>query len=228
MGQAAKPTSPTFATLNEVERAHILAALEADRRRGGGPEGGGENAEPPPEYAAPPNGQTGNQALHLPPVVVPSREAPCALPSMVASLGTGCSSPHRNSSCHIRISRRPSWFRQRHATCFSGESRSWDDARQRHDDKGDDSVLRISTAAEGGAQVTLTVEGDLVGAWVPLLEAECLHHLAARRSVEVDFAGVGFIDREGVAMLHGLCAKGVQILGASALVNTLLGRRDVP
>jgi hypothetical protein len=89
-------------------------------------------------------------------------------------------------------------------------------------------VLRISRVTEAGSQVALKVEGDLMGVWVPLLAAECLCHLEARKQVEVDFAGVGFIDREGVAMVHGLFARGVRVVRASALVSTLLGRSGVP
>jgi len=85
-------------------------------------------------------------------------------------------------------------------------------------------VLRISSTTETGSPVTLIVEGDLAGDWVPLLEAECVRRLDARKSVELDFAGVGFIDRAGVAMVHGLFARGVRVVGATALVNALLGK----
>ncbi|HET6577713.1 MAG TPA: hypothetical protein VFG66_05285 [Gemmatimonadales bacterium] len=89
-------------------------------------------------------------------------------------------------------------------------------------------MLRISTAAEAGALVRLKVEGDIAGDWVPLLEAECRRHLDARRPVELDLAGVGFVDREGVAMVQGLFARGLRVARASALVNALLGRSGVP
>jgi ABC-type transporter Mla MlaB component len=89
-------------------------------------------------------------------------------------------------------------------------------------------VLRISRVTAAGPQVALKVEGDLMGVWVPLLEAECLSHLKARKQVEVDFAGVGFIDRHGVAMVHDLFARGVQVVRATALVSTLLGRSSTP
>jgi hypothetical protein len=92
----------------------------------------------------------------------------------------------------------------------------------------DDTVLRISSAAEAGSLVTLKVEGTLVGDWVPLLEAECLCQLDARKLVELDFAGVGFIDRDGVAMVRSLVARGVQVVGESALVKALLGQGDAP
>jgi ABC-type transporter Mla MlaB component len=67
-----------------------------------------------------------------------------------------------------------------------------------------------------------------VGKWVPLLEAECLCHLEARKAVKLDFAGVSFVDRGGVAMMRALVARGVQVVGASVLVTTLLERSAVP
>lgn len=89
-------------------------------------------------------------------------------------------------------------------------------------------MLRISSTTGPGSPVTLEVEGDLVGDWVPLLEAECVRRLDARKRVELDFTGVGFIDRVGVAMVHGLLARGVRVVGATATVNALLGRSTVP
>jgi hypothetical protein len=89
-------------------------------------------------------------------------------------------------------------------------------------------VLRISSPNEAGSLVTLKVEGALVGDWVPLLEAECLRHLDARKFVELDFVGVRFVDRNGVAMTQGLLARGARVVGASAMVNALLGQSGVP
>jgi len=95
--------------------------------------------------------------------------------------------------------------------------------------KEDDSMLRISSAIKSGPSValtvvTLTVEGALVADWVPLLEAQCLRHLDARKPVELDFAGVSFVDRGGVAMVRRLVARGAQVTRASGLVNALLAR----
>lgn len=89
-------------------------------------------------------------------------------------------------------------------------------------------VLRISGPTEAGSSVTLQVEGALAGDWVPLLQAECVRHLDAWKSVELDFAQLRFVDRNGVAMVHGLLARGVRVVRASPLVSALLGRGDVP
>jgi hypothetical protein len=92
--------------------------------------------------------------------------------------------------------------------------------------KEGDSVLRISSRLKGDSVVTLKVEGALVADWVPLLERECLGHLESRKLVELDFAGVSFVDRSGAAMVRGLVGRGAQVTSASALVNALLGRID--
>jgi ABC-type transporter Mla MlaB component len=85
-------------------------------------------------------------------------------------------------------------------------------------------MLRIYSAMKGDSLMRLTIEGALKAEWVPLLEAECLRHLDARNRVELDFAGVGFIDRGGVAMVRRLVARGARVTQASGLVNALLSR----
>jgi hypothetical protein len=92
--------------------------------------------------------------------------------------------------------------------------------------KEGDTVLRISSGLNSDAVVTLKVEGALVADWVPLLEKECLGYLDSGKLVELDFAGVSFVDRSGAAMVRGLVARGAQVARASALVNALLGRID--
>jgi hypothetical protein len=87
-------------------------------------------------------------------------------------------------------------------------------------------MLRISSATEAGSLIRLKAEGTIVGDWVPLLEAECLRHMTARRLVELDVADVSFVDREGVVMVQGLLGRGVQVVGASALVEALLRQTE--
>jgi hypothetical protein len=88
----------------------------------------------------------------------------------------------------------------------------------------EDSVLRISSEDEMGPVVRLKAEGTIRGDWVPLLEGECLCHLGSLRMVELDVTGIGFVDREGAAMVRSLVDKGVRLVGASALFEALLQR----
>jgi hypothetical protein len=85
-------------------------------------------------------------------------------------------------------------------------------------------VLRISSADETGLVVRLKAEGTIGGDWVPLLEAECLWHLDSGRMLELDVTGIGFVDREGAAMVRSLVDKGVRLVGTRALVEALLRR----
>ena len=85
-------------------------------------------------------------------------------------------------------------------------------------------MLRISSEDETGLVVRLKAEGTIKGDWVPLLEAECLCHLDSGRTVELDVTGIGFVDREGAAMVRGLVEKGVRLVGTRALVEALLRR----
>ena len=73
-----------------------------------------------------------------------------------------------------------------------------------------------------GPVVRLKAEGTIRGDWVPLLEGECLRHLGSHRMVELDVTGIGFVDREGAAMVRSLVDKGVRLVGASALFEALL------
>jgi hypothetical protein len=86
-------------------------------------------------------------------------------------------------------------------------------------------VLRISSAHETGLVVRLNAEGTIGGDWVPLLEAECLCHLDSGRMVELDVTDIGFVDREGAAMVRSLVEKGVRLVGTRAMVEALLRRR---
>jgi ABC-type transporter Mla MlaB component len=90
------------------------------------------------------------------------------------------------------------------------------------DGKDDDVVLRISSRIEAGTRVHLKLEGNITGEWVELLQEECRRHLDAREALELDLAGVGFVDRAGVALVRWLLARHVRLVGASSLVDTLL------
>jgi hypothetical protein len=85
-------------------------------------------------------------------------------------------------------------------------------------------VLRISIEDETGLVVRLKAEGTIRSDWVPLLETECLCHLDSGRMVELDVTGIGFVDREGAAMVRRLVEKGVRLVGTRALVEALLRR----
>ena len=83
-------------------------------------------------------------------------------------------------------------------------------------------MLRISSEDEMGPVVRLKAEGTIRGAWVPLLEDECLCHLGSHRMVELDVTGISFVDREGAAMVRRLVIKGVRLVGTTDLFEALI------
>jgi ABC-type transporter Mla MlaB component len=89
-------------------------------------------------------------------------------------------------------------------------------------------VLRISDCAGDGTPARLRLEGNLTGEWVALLQTECRRYLEAGEPLELDVAGVGFIDRAGVALVRGLLARNVRLVGAGSLVGALLGVEGDP
>jgi ABC-type transporter Mla MlaB component len=89
-------------------------------------------------------------------------------------------------------------------------------------DTDEASVMRITRTRETRHGVTLKVEGALAADWVPLLADACAGHLDQRKTVELDFGDVRFIDRKAVAAVRELIAKGVVILHPTPLVQDLL------
>lgn len=84
-------------------------------------------------------------------------------------------------------------------------------------------MLRITTLFNVGHNVHLKVEGQVVGDWVPILDATCGTWLAQNKHVLLDFSDVTFIDRSGVEALRRLLGDRVRIIGASWFVQSLLG-----
>lgn len=83
-------------------------------------------------------------------------------------------------------------------------------------------MLRISRQQPASDQVTLVVEGRLVGEWIRELDRVVAEARSAARVVVVDLGGVIFADREGGALLAGLVRAGVQISGTSPFLQTFL------
>jgi len=84
-------------------------------------------------------------------------------------------------------------------------------------------MLRITKTGENGRTVCLKVEGRVVGDWVSEFDKVCRSSLAQGKVISLDFAGVLFIDHQGVEAVKGMLGeKNVQLTGASLLVQDLL------
>ncbi len=84
-------------------------------------------------------------------------------------------------------------------------------------------MVRITPMTDDGQTVHVKVEGRVVGDWVPVLDQACGSCLSQRQRVILDFSDVTFIDRRGVELLKAILGERVQIMGASLLVQALLG-----
>ena len=82
-------------------------------------------------------------------------------------------------------------------------------------------MLRIHHDRVTSREVSLVVEGDLLGPWVEELRKTCDPFLRNGRKLSLDLSGVLFADREGVALLRYLGGRQAQ-LNCSAFLAELM------
>lgn len=83
-------------------------------------------------------------------------------------------------------------------------------------------MLRITPVNEGTRRATLKVEGTISAEFIAFLQAECCRLLRTGAKVDLDLAGVDYVDRKGVAALRWLRRAGVEVRCASAAVAGVL------
>jgi len=83
-------------------------------------------------------------------------------------------------------------------------------------------VLRITCTQDVGSRQTHRLEGRLVGPWVGELRRLCFARLEDQQDLTLDLTGLIFLDREGVALLRDLLARGVGLEGGSRFVTELV------
>jgi len=84
-------------------------------------------------------------------------------------------------------------------------------------------MLRITEISEGDKIVTLRLDGKVVNTRVSDLEKLCLHYRDEKNKVVVlDFAGVSFIDSNGVKMLEKIKDEWIKITNCSPFIRSLL------
>ncbi len=84
-------------------------------------------------------------------------------------------------------------------------------------------MLRIEKVSEDDATVTLKLEGRIVTYWVTTLEEECSRILRGPKRLILDFAGINFIDKDGVSLLKKIRRGLVQLVNTSPFVKELMG-----
>jgi hypothetical protein len=85
-------------------------------------------------------------------------------------------------------------------------------------------VLKITQFSHHGPDVTIKLEGELVGAWVDAVrDAWATRGPRPRR---LDLANVTYVDAAGVQLLRELMAGSIEIAACSSFVRELLHRQE--
>jgi STAS domain-containing protein len=83
-------------------------------------------------------------------------------------------------------------------------------------------MLKITKTETSGSTVTFKLEGKIMNQWAALLDGECRAALQLWKSVELDCAGVDFLDQRGVEVLKNLLSTHVTLIGAPGYMTELL------
>jgi ABC-type transporter Mla MlaB component len=87
-------------------------------------------------------------------------------------------------------------------------------------------MLKISEGKRGKQNITLRLEGRVVGPWVDELQTICEPHLRNDSELALDLAEVSFVDESGIPLLASLRSRGAKLLNATPFVEEQL--RSVP
>ena len=84
-------------------------------------------------------------------------------------------------------------------------------------------MLKIDVADQVGEQgVTVRLEGRVVGPWVQELQRACEPYLGNGQPLTLDFGGVSFIGREGVAVCRSLRQRHARFTNCSPFIKEQL------
>ncbi len=83
-------------------------------------------------------------------------------------------------------------------------------------------MLWIEKREQSCCEVTLKLEGQLLGDWVSVLEKECRNILQEQKELTLEMAGVTYVNQRGVELLRRLAAEKVELANCSPLIENLL------
>lgn len=86
-------------------------------------------------------------------------------------------------------------------------------------------MLKISIQESERDKVTLLLAGRIANSEVEQLGASCRQILESGSKLTLDLAGVSFIDRNGVALVHNLEDQRAQLVNTSPFVGEQLKRK---
>jgi len=82
-------------------------------------------------------------------------------------------------------------------------------------------VFRVSKAEEQ-SRTTVTIEGELLGDSIEVVEICCEQAISVGKPVRLFLRDVSTVDRAGRALLSRLAAKGVRLLGSGVYTADLV------
>jgi ABC-type transporter Mla MlaB component len=83
-------------------------------------------------------------------------------------------------------------------------------------------MLRITHTNGQDSNLTLRLEGKLLGPWVTELARSCDDLSCSPERLRLDLSAVTFVDGPGVALLRDLLGRGAALVACSGLVAELL------
>lgn len=83
-------------------------------------------------------------------------------------------------------------------------------------------MLMITQTEENDLTRTLKLEGKLLAPWIGELESACGGSATHPERVNLDLAGLTFVDAEGARFLNGLIGDGARVIACSGFVSEML------
>jgi hypothetical protein len=87
-------------------------------------------------------------------------------------------------------------------------------------------VLKITRLSRGVSALTVKLEGQLLGPWVPAVRDACRERGRRSGRLLLNLAAVTYADDAGVQLLRDLVGEGVEIAACSGFVAELLRAED--
>ena len=87
-------------------------------------------------------------------------------------------------------------------------------------------MLKITRLSRGVPALTVKLEGQFLGPWVPAVRDACRERGRRSGRLLLDLAAVTYADAAGVQLLRDLVGEGVEIAACSGFVAELLRAED--
>jgi len=87
-------------------------------------------------------------------------------------------------------------------------------------------TVRITKIKQTPLLVVLKVEGAVVSESVRVLEEECLGWLEQKKTIQLDFSGVTYIDHSGVELFKRMTQAHLRIIHCPDFIHHLLNLKD--